>query len=83
MAALETCKENFAPLKGGRSARGMLEAVTMQSKPNELELKLRSERQLRSVSGGVIICLLKGGLALSDYCRREHCPVFRDVVDTI
>ncbi len=51
MAALETCKENFAPLKGGRSAQKMLEAVTLQSKPNELELKLRAERQCVPLRG--------------------------------
>jgi hypothetical protein len=54
MSALETCKENFAPLKGGRSANKMLEAVTLQSKPNELELKLRAERQCVH---GVFVCM--------------------------
>jgi hypothetical protein len=45
MAALEGSKENFAPLRQGRSANKMQQMVQLADKPNELELKLRTERQ--------------------------------------
>jgi hypothetical protein len=43
-------KENFAPLRSGRSAAKLGESAAMSLKPNSADLKLQNERQLREFS---------------------------------